>query len=173
MQLSRTEIQTAPPVNLAPQTAMAAPPVNPVAKRPPDDDRSYLQEYNVDWRGWIAGFADRWYYLLHVHEEEFDSEFVTVRPALFQFTCYSNGQIGNVSLKQSSGNPVYDQLQMVALVQAAPLPHFPAGTQRTHITLVQGWESHLKQPGESGYVPGSFGGGFPMEKVNKWVKASN
>jgi len=172
VQLSRAELES--PVSLVPRTAMAAVPVNPVYNRAPEEpDRSYLQEYSVDWRGWMATFADRWYYLLRVHEEEFNDEFVTVRPALFQFTLYSNGRIGNVFLRQSSGNPVYDHLQMVALMEAAPLPPFPAGTKRTNISLVQGWESHVKQPGESGYVPGSFGGGFPMEKVKQWVKASN
>jgi hypothetical protein len=180
VQLSRAELEVAaaapapaPTVALAPRTAMAAPTVNPVANRAPEEpDRSYLQEYSVDWRGWLAKFADRWYYLLRVHEEQFDAEFVTARPALFQFTCYSNGAIGNLSLRQSSGNPVYDRLQMVALMEAAPLPPFPTGTRRTNISLVQGWESHVKQPGESGYVPGSFGSGFPLEKVKQWVKAN-
>jgi hypothetical protein len=74
-----------------------------------------------------------------------------------------------VILRQSSGNVIYDHLQMLALVQTAPLPQFPAGTKRHSITLILGWESHIKQPGEEDYTPGSFGKNFPLEKVREWV----
>lgn len=178
--LSRTEVDSgnlgalaptaAPP---APQMALAATAnANPIPSAdPPEVDKSYLQEYAVDWSGWIAKLADRWYYVLRMSEEVVGGQFITPQPALIQFTCYSNGQIGNLILKQSSGDPAYDRLQMVALMQAAPLPAFPQGTHRNSITLVQGWESHLKQAGEQDFVPGSFGRGFPMEKVKQWVKA--
>lgn len=178
--LSRTEVDVSNLGALAPQappkmalaaTAQASPVALPAANNEPID-KSYLQEYAVDWSGWIARLADRWYYVLRMNEEVVGNAFVTARPALIQFTCYSNGQIGNVFLKQSSGDPAYDRLQMIALMQAAPLHAFPQGTHRTSITLVQGWESHIKQAGEQDFVPGSFGKGFPMEKVKQWVKAN-
>jgi hypothetical protein len=128
------------------------------------------QEYNVDWSGWLAKVADRWFMNLDQYERMNQTHYVTLRPALFRFTCYSNGRIADISMKQSSGNDVYDRLQMVALIQSMPVPPFPVGTQRQSITLVQGWESHVRQAGESDYKPGSFGWGFPMEKVTRWVK---
>ncbi|MBS1953878.1 MAG: TonB C-terminal domain-containing protein [Cyanobacteria bacterium SZAS-4] len=179
--LSRTEVDSSnlgalaptqappPPMALAAMTQETSVPAIPADNAEPD--KSYLQEYAVDWSGWIARLADRWYYVLRMNEEVVGNEFVTARPALIQFTCYNNGQIGNMVLKQTSGNPAYDRLQMIALMQAAPLPAFPQGTHRTSITLVQGWESHIKQAGEQDFVPGSFGKGFPMEKVKQWIKA--
>jgi hypothetical protein len=176
-QLSRTELDPAALGALSPQKApkmaLATPPSTPRAL-PADNnepvDKSYLQEYAVDWSGWIAKLADRWYYVLKLHEESVGATFVTQRPALIQFTCYSNGMIGNLMLRQTSGDSDYDQLQMVALMQTAPLPPFPQGTFRSSITLVQGWESHVKQAGEQDFIPGSFGKGFPMEKVRQWVQ---
>lgn len=179
--LSRSEVDSsalgalAPKQAPPPQMALAAmtqeTSVPAIPADNPEVDKSYLQEYAVDWSGWIARLADRWYYVLRMNEEVVGNEFITARPALIQFTCYSNGQIGNMYLKQTSGNPAYDRLQMIALMQAAPLPAFPQGTHRSSITLVQGWESHIKQAGEQDFVPGSFGKGFPMEKVKQWIKA--
>jgi hypothetical protein len=128
-------------------------------------------EYNVDWASWLAKVADRWFFILDQYERSTQQHYVTLRPALFRFTCYNTGQIANITLNQSSGNATYDRLQMVALIQSMPVPQFPAGTRRQTITLVQGWESHVRQAGESDYVPGSFGRGFPMEKVTQWVKS--
>jgi hypothetical protein len=128
-------------------------------------------EYNVDWASWLAKVADRWFFILDQYERSTQQHYVTLRPALFRFTCYNTGQIANITLKQSSGNATYDRLQMVALIQSMPVPQFPVGTRRQTITLVQGWESHVRQAGESDYVPGSFGRGFPMEKVTEWVKS--
>ncbi|HEY9759806.1 MAG TPA: TonB C-terminal domain-containing protein [Oculatellaceae cyanobacterium] len=127
-------------------------------------------EYNVDWASWLSKVADRWFFILDQYERQSGTHYVTRQPALFRFTCYNNGQIANVMMKQSSGNDIYDRMQMVALMQSMPVPPFPAGTRRQTITLVQGWESHVRQAGESDYVPGSFGRGFPMEKVTQWVK---
>ena len=129
------------------------------------------REYNVDWATWLAKVADRWFFILDQYERASGTHYVTLQPALFRFTCYNNGQIANITMKQSSGNVAYDRLQMVALVQSMPVPPFPLGTRRQTITLVQGWESHVRQSGESDYIPGSFGKGFPMEKVTEWVKA--
>lgn len=127
-------------------------------------------EYNVDWASWLSKVADRWFFILDQYERQSGTHYVTRQPALFRFTCYNNGQIANVTMKQSSGNDIYDRMQMVALMQSMPVPPFPAGTRRQTITLVQGWESHVRQAGESDYVPGSFGRGFPVEKVTQWVK---
>ena len=178
--MSRAELDSSALDALTPskaqKMALATPPTNPLPVPKKDSepvDNSYLQEFSVDWSSWVAGLADRWFYVLRAYEDSNGMQFVTSGPALIQFTCYSNGQIGNVSIKQSSGNAVYDQLQMVALMQATPLAPFPKGTKRTSITLLQGWESHLKQPGDHDFIPGSFGQGFPMEKVKQWIKAQN
>ena len=134
----------------------------------PHIDKSYLEEYNVDWSHWISTQADRWFYILKSTETFLGMHFSTVRPAMIEFTCYADGSIGNIALRQSSGNPVYDRLQIEALRATSPTLPFPAGTQRSNITLCQGWESHPAQPGESDYQPGSFGKDFPKEKVRQW-----
>jgi hypothetical protein len=133
---------------------------------------SYLNEYDVDWSSWISQMAARWHYNLRRLEAQSNVCFVTERPALIQFTCAANGQVGNFSLKQSSGIYAYDQLQMLALSQVTPLPPFPKGTRCATITLVQGWESHTKKPGEGGFDPRAFGRRFPMEKVQQWVRSN-
>ncbi len=133
---------------------------------------SYLNEYDVDWSSWISQMAARWHYNLKRLEAQSNVCFVTERPALIQFTCASNGQVGNFSLKQTSGIYAYDQLQMLALSQVTPLPPFPKGTRCATITLVQGWESHTKKPGENGFDPRAFGRRFPMEKVQQWVRSN-
>jgi hypothetical protein len=132
----------------------------------------YLSEYDVDWSGWISQMAARWHYNLRRLEAQSNVCFVTERPALIQFTCAANGLVGNFSLKQSSGIYAYDQLQMLALSQVTPLPPFPKGTRCATITLVQGWESHAKKPGENGFDPRAFGRRFPMEKVQQWVRSN-
>ena len=132
--------------------------------------KSFLEEVGVDWSSWVSAMSGRWFYNLRMLESQANIQFLTDRPALIQFTCYPSGQMANISLKQSSGVDAYDRLQMLALSQVAPLP-FPAGTQCTSITLVQGWESHAKRPGEIGFDPTSFGRGFPLEKVRQWVRA--
>lgn len=145
-------------------------PGTPAPAKASTEPRSYLDEYNVDWSGWISAVSSRWFYNLRVMESGANIRFVTDRPALIQFTCYADGRLSNIALRQSSGVDVYDRLQMLALSQVAPLPPFPAGTQCRSITLVQGWESHIKRPGESGFDPVRFGRGFPMEKVRQWVR---
>lgn len=136
----------------------------------PDKPNSYLEEYNVSWQPWVAALASAWYSNLRFHEESYGIEFHTARPALIQFTCYADGHIGNVALRQSSGIPVYDQLQIAALMQTAPLAPFPRGTAKSSITLIQGWESHRKRPGESDFQPFNFAGHYPQEKVTRWAK---
>jgi hypothetical protein len=137
----------------------------------PPIDNSYLSEYNVDWSHWISTHADRWYYTLKASEEMLGLHFVTLRPAMIKYTCYADGSIGNLVLKQSSGVPVYDRLQMETLVATMPTMPFPRGTHRTSITLCQGWESHPRQPGESDFQLGSFGKNFPKERVSQWSAA--
>lgn len=133
---------------------------------------SYLTEYNVDWSTWISQMAARWHQNLRYLEDSSNVGFHTVRPALIEFTCSNTGAVGNISLKQSSGVFAYDQLQMLALSQVTPLPPFPRGTRCATITLLQGWESHAKKPGDTGFDPRAFGKGFPMEKVKQWVRAN-
>ena len=140
------------------------------APRHESDQQALLKEYNVNWSGWISVLADRWYFVLTQYENGIGARFVTERPALIEFTCHEDGSISDIYLKQTSGVPVYDRLQMIALSQVAPLPAFPQGTKRRQITLVQGWESHERKQGESDFKPGSFGKSFPMEKVSEWVK---
>lgn len=130
-----------------------------------------LREYNVDWSRWIAQLADRWYAILMQYERHSPVRFNTPRATLIQFTCYNNGTLGNIELKQSSGSLGYDRLQVLALTQAVPLPPFPIGTKRSSITIIEGWESHFQRAGESDYIPGSFGKGFPTEKVREWERS--
>lgn len=134
-----------------------------------DKPNSYLEEYNVNWAPWIAAMANTWYGNLRYHEKSYGIQFHTARPALIQFTCYADGHIGNVVLRQSSGIPVYDELQMAALMQVAPLAPFPKGTAKNSITLVQGWESHRKRPGESDFEPSQFANRYQMERVSRWA----
>jgi hypothetical protein len=173
--LSRNEVDSSAVAMTRPQTPDAASSqfsIMPPQGAPSMDvnPQGYISERNVDWRGWIAALADRWYYVLRLHENSSGLQYLTNGPALIQFTCFANGTIGNISLQQSSGNDAYDRLQMIALMQTAPLPPFPLGTRRSAISLCQGWESHVKRPGEQDFVPGSFGRSFPMEKVTEWVK---
>ncbi len=175
-QLSRSDL------DLEGQAATAAPPAQISLAQPLNAGISALEapqlaaqtqqqmrEYDIDWSKWIGTFADRWYFALRRMEEASGMQFYTLRPAQIHFTCLANGQIGNVYLKQSSGVPAYDRLQMIALSQVA-VPPFPRGTRHTSVTLVQGWESHQKRPGESDYIPGSFGRGFPKENVREWAQ---
>ena len=157
------------PINRAPQGMV--PMSSPLAGKVQQDDTpgAFMHEYNVDWSTWVSSLADRWFYVLRNCEHGFGVQFMTPRPALIQFTCYADGTIGNVFLKQSSGVPIYDQLQMTTLMQVVPNAPFPQGTKRTSITLIQGWESHQKRTGESDFQPGSFGKDFPAERVRQWV----
>lgn len=155
-----------PPLNAGVATAQPTTQAQQIQK---DSTQKQMLEYDVDWSKWIGTFADRWYFALRRMEESSGMQFYTVRPAQIHFTCLANGQIGNVYLKQSSGVPVYDRLQMIALSQVA-VPPFPRGTRHTSVTLVQGWESHQRRPGESDYIPGSFGRSFPKENVREWAQ---
>lgn len=149
---------------------IATAPEPPRAAAQEDTPGSYLQEYNVDWRRWVSGLADKWFYILRGAEYTLGVQFSTPRAALIQFTCYADGTIGNVVLKQSSGVPAYDRLQLEALLATVPTTPFPAGTKRNSITLIQGWESHPKKEGEEDFQPGSFGQDFPAERVRQWLK---
>lgn len=136
-----------------------------------DTPGAFMNEYNVDWSHWVSTEADKWFYILRSAETGFGVRFDCPRPALIQFTCYADGTIGNIILRQSSGVPVYDQLQIEALKATMPTNPFPRGTVRSSITLVQGWESHKKRDGEADFQPGSFGQDFPAERVRQWLKA--
>lgn len=150
-------------------TLMArAPEVPKTAPVQDDTPGAFMKEYNVDWSHWVSNLADRWFYILRNTEETFGVQFSTPRAALIQFTCYADGTIGNVVLKQSSGVPAYDRLQIEALLASCPTHRFPPGTKRTSITLIQGWESHPKREGEQDFQPGSFGKDFPRERVREW-----
>lgn len=134
-----------------------------------DEPNGSMLEYGVDWATWVSKLADRWFFALKKMEDQSGLQFHTVRPALIHFTCYPNGQISNVYLKQSCGIPLYDQMQVQALGQILPVHKFPKGTKRDHFTLVQGWEAHPRRPGEEDFQPGSFGHDTPMEVVKQWM----
>lgn len=148
---------------------IAALPMIPPPTASEDRPNSYMEEYQVSWSPWIQNLANRWHRILKDSEELLGVEFQTARPALIQFTCYADGRIGNVVLRQSSGVPVYDKMQILSLMEAAPLEPFPPGTQKRSITLIQGWESHLKQPGEQEFNSRAFANKYPLEKVNRWI----
>lgn len=135
-----------------------------------DRPNSYIEEYQVDWAPWVAKLATRWHRNLRLTEELFGLQFQTPQPALIQFTCYADGHIGNLILKQSSGIVAYDKIQIAALAHTQPLPAFPKGTQRRSVTLVQGWESHCKRPGEEEFVPWNFATKYPKEIVSRWQR---
>lgn len=148
---------------------IAALPMIPPPAASEDRPNSYMEEYQVSWSPWIQNLANRWHRVLKDSEELLGVEFQTARPALIQFTCYADGRIGNVVLRQSSGVPVYDKMQVLSLMEVAPLEPFPQGTQKRSITLIQGWESHLKQPGEQEFNTRAFANRYPLEKVNRWI----
>lgn len=174
-QLSRTEIDPSAVgmgipagVPLAPKMAAMASPYQGNVQQQEFKPSGYGQEYNVDWSGWMTAQADKWYYSLRTTEHQIGIQFVTARPAMIQYTCYADGRIADLVLKQSSGVPAYDRLQIQTLLSTAPAAPFPAGSHRTSITLCQGWESHKKRAGDSEFQTGSFGQGFPAERVRQW-----
>jgi len=166
------------PEQIAPQTQAHQgfnPPEKPQQvqqQQPQEEPTSSMIEYGVDWSKWVSQLADRWFYNLKQLEDQSGLQFHTARPCLIKFTCYSNGAIAQVSLKQTSGIQLYDQLQAQALLQCQPVAPFPHGTQRPSFTLMQGWESHPRKTGEHDYRPGSFGHGFPVEIVKQWMNGS-
>jgi hypothetical protein len=181
-QLSRTEIDKSalgmgslsaprPEPRGAALIATASPRTNPPNQLQDDTPGAFMNEYNVDWSRWVSVEADKWFYILRSAETGFGIRFDCPRPALIQFTCYADGTVGNIILRQSSGVPVYDQLQIEALKATMPTNPFPPGTVRRSITLIQGWESHKKRDGEADFQPGSFGKDFPAERVRQWLKA--
>ncbi len=172
-QLSREDVALIPPQSQPPLSRFdlgAGEGVNlaPPQRAQQEEPQSSLNEYGVDWSRWVGELNDRWYLNLKNLEDQSGYQFHTVRPALIKFTCYPNGQIGDISLKQSSGVDLYDRMQVEALLQVTPLPPFPRGTQRTSFTLMQGWESHPRKRGEQDYRPGGFARGIPMEIVRQW-----
>ncbi|MBI2809605.1 MAG: hypothetical protein HYX67_02065 [Candidatus Melainabacteria bacterium] len=81
--LSRSEVDSSAlgalaPKQAPPQMALAAAtqetsvPAIP-ADNPDVIDKSYMQEYAVDWSGWIARLADRWYYVLRMRSQALKS----------------------------------------------------------------------------------------------------
>jgi hypothetical protein len=161
--------QPGKPAQAAPTVAARVPAINPLTSTAQTDGpNGYMQEYNVDWSRWVSVQADRWYYMLKVSEDLLGLRFMTLRPAMIQYTCYADGTIRDVVLKQSSGVPAYDRLQVETLMATMPIPPFPKGTHRASITLCQGWESHVKEAGELDYQPGSFGHDYPKERVRQW-----
>ncbi len=180
MQLSRSDLAAVPaaitpnPGRFSLEAGQAAMPVQAKLSGQASQEQpsASIAEYGVDWSRWISQLADHWFYNLKTMEETAGLQFNTSRSCLLQFTCYPNGAITDVTLKQSSGAAIYDRLQAQALLLCQPIAPFPAGTRRISLTLVQGWQSHPRQRGEQDFQPGSFGQGFPMEIVKKWVSNS-
>lgn len=133
-----------------------------------DCDKERGTSYLVNWSPWISHLATRWFTNLKLAEQACGLSFETARPALIQFTCYADGHIGDLVLKQSSGIPLYDRMQAIALLEAAPLPAFPAGTERRTMTLVQGWESRRRSPTTRDFEPTAFAAKFPQESIDRW-----
>lgn len=132
------------------------------------DSTTALQEAEaskVDWSGWAGQLADRWFGNLKNLEYTSHRGWTTDRPAMIQFTCHADGRITGIQLRQSCGNPAYDNMQIEALKRTIPAPAFPSGTHLTTYTLIQGWEAHPRHPGEQDYKPGSFGHNMPAETV--------
>lgn len=146
----------------------------PVQKGKAESDGTVSHgETGVDWSKWVGVLADRWY--LNLKNLEFRSAkiFRTARPALIHFTCYRNGTMSNVYLRQTCGVPAYDQMQIEALKRCTPLPPFPEGSVRQSYSLLQGWECHPREAGESDFKPGSYGKNFPVEHVSVKPKSKS
>jgi len=143
----------------------------PVQKGKAESDGTVSHgEIGVDWSKWVGTLADRWFQSLKNMEFRSNKVFRTARPALIRFTCYRNGTISNVTLKQTCGIPAYDQMQIESLKRCTPLPAFPEGSIRMSYTLMQGWECHPREAGETDFKPGSYGANFPVEKVPAHAK---
>ncbi len=139
----------------------------PLKARAETEDTVSKGEFGVDWSAWISDLADRWYKNLKNMEYRCGKVINTKRTALIKFTCYRDGSIGGVSLKQSSGVPFYDQMQIEALKRVTPLPPFPSGTRRYFYTLLQGWEGHPATAGAKDFQLGSYGKNFPVEHIHQ------
>lgn len=138
----------------------------PVQKGKAESDGTVSHgETGVDWSKWVSTLADRWYWNLKNMEYRSAKVFRTARPALIHFTCYRNGTISNIYLRQTCGVPAYDQMQIEALKRCVPLAPFPEGSIRQSYSLLQGWECHPKVAGEQDFQPGSYGKNFPVEHV--------
>src|SRR5262249_19655749 len=122
-----------------------------------------LKEYDVAWEPWRHKLNKRWLDQLQKLETASSYYFVTPEDAHVVFTCSSDGKISNVYLNGSCGVGPYDQLQIQALINSMPVPPFPKGTQRTTITLSEGWGSH---PNEKNFNDVSRKLG--KERVRKW-----
>lgn len=143
-------------------------PAAPPAKKPSSPSASAgkgIGGIRVDWSDWANTLADRWYARLIEMEKKSGRSYSTARPARIRFTVYPDGSIKNISLKTSCGVPSYDKLQIEALKAIAPLPPFPAGSNKKSMTMVQGWESRALKRGERDFQPGSYGKRFPSEKL--------
>jgi hypothetical protein len=128
-----------------------------------------MAEYGVDWSAWISRLADLWFFNLKKLTDRSEYEFHITTPTRLEFTCWPNGRITDISIKRSSGVPLYDQLQIEALKHTKS-PAFPAGTQKPSKTLVLGWDSHpRKAANEQTYRPGSFDPGVSLEKIKQWI----
>ena len=132
-----------------------------------------IDAIGVDWSSWVSQLADCWYEKLLALEKQSGKHFRTLRPARIKFTCYADGTIGQISIYRSCGIAAYDKMQIEALKQTAPLSAFPAGSKRKSRTLLQGWESHPRVPGEPEFKPGSYGKYFPVEKVRPKSKVNH
>jgi hypothetical protein len=165
--ISHEEMPGALPLPELPETAGTA--FGLTASQQAEAPQIAMAEYGVDWSSWISRLADLWFFNLRKATDRSEYEFHISTPTRVEFTCWPNGHITGISIKRSSGVPLYDQLQVEAL-KRTKCPPFPAGTQKTSYTLVLGWDSHPRQsPREQTFTPGSFDPGVTLEKIKQWI----
>jgi protein TonB len=89
---------------------------------------------NVD----VRDFPYAWY-LSAIHRkvtDRWEGRALPGRQPVVTFEIGRDGQLSNVAVKDSSGNPFYDRTAMRAIAEAAPFPRlpdeFPGGVLRVH-----------------------------------------
>jgi TonB family protein len=86
----------------------------------------------------VSDFPFAWY-LAAVHRkvtERWEGRALEGRQPVVTFEIARDGQVSNVAIKDSSGNPYYDRTAMRAIADAAPFPplpgEFPGPSLRLH-----------------------------------------
>jgi protein TonB len=87
----------------------------------------------------VSDFPFAWY-LAAIHRkvtERWEGRALQGRQPVVTFEIGRDGQVSNVSVKESSGNPYYDRTAIRAIAEAAPFPRlpdeFPGSLLRVHM----------------------------------------
>ena len=87
----------------------------------------------------VSDFPFAWY-LAAIHRkvtERWEGRALQGRQPVVTFEIARDGQVSNLAVKESSGNPYYDRTAMRAIAEAAPFPRlpdeFPGSMLRVHM----------------------------------------